>query len=864
MVRAALPVVTLAALVAGYVLYFTANHLGIYTDTNKMLSPDLPFKIIYDDYQQSFPQFIDTMVVVVTGATPELAKDGAASLAQRLEQEPDLFKTVYLPSGGSFLEKHALLYPSTDELQQLADNLATVQPFLGRLILEPNLHGLLTMLESALEAVRDGDQLDLTAMLESIDKALLASIEGRYFQLSWQELIHGNDSGMESRRQLIILQPRLDYSKLQPAEGAMQAVRHLAEELQLNSAHGLRVRITGGVALAYEELQTASRGALIAGVLSLILVGGVLLIGLGSWQLTLATALTLVTGLILTTGFAAAAVGHLNLISIAFAVLYIGLGVDYAIHFCLRYKELIQQDAAQHTIALRGAARDIGGSLLVCTATTATGFYAFVPTSFAGVSELGLIAGTGMVISLVLNLSLLPALISILPAIRPRPQHHRASQGMARLLRFPVRRARVVIGSALVLGLTATLLLPAVRFDFNPIHLRDAASESVSTFNELLETSTTSPWRITLLTDNAAQSRQMTEQLKRLNVVDDAVTLDRFIPTEQDEKLDIIQDLGLLLGPQLDMPDQPPPLDLETQIRTLQDFLSSLVRFNEMDNQLVTYTESLRADLQHFLRVLSELQPAEQSKLLAQLEQSLIGLLPQHLQSLSLALTAQQVSLHNLPAEIAARWQSGDRRYRIEVFPRKRLENNSDMKEFVTAVQTVAPDATGAAVFNIEAGKIVVEAFVQALISALVAIAILLLLLMKNKRDILLVFAPLLLAAALTGASSVLFNIPFNYANVIALPLLLGVGVDSGVHMVHRFRTAPPRNGSLLDTSTTRAVLLSALTTVCSFGNLAFSPHPGAASMGQMLTIGISFTLLCTLIVLPALLYRHTQPAQLQ
>jgi predicted RND superfamily exporter protein len=207
-----------------------------------------------------------------------------------------------------------------------------------------------------------------------------------------------------------------------------------------------------------------------------------------------------------------------------------------------------------------------------------------------------------------------------------------------------------------------------------------------------------------------------------------------------------------------------------------------------------------------------------------------------------------------LPEDLVENWISKDDHYRVTVFPRENLNDNAAMRRFIAAVRTVAPDAIGFPVIYLEAGDAVVKAFKQAFVMALIAVTVLLLILLRPKSDTLLVLLPLLLAGGLTGAASVVVGIPFNFANVIALPLLLGIGVDSGIHMVHRMRAAPPASGLMLETSTARAVLYSSLTTICSFGNLALSPHRGMASMGALLTIGIGFTLLCTLVVLPALM----------
>lgn len=847
-------VVAATLLAAAGALYFSVHHLGVHTDTNEMLDPDLPFQRTYHDYRQIFPQYTDTLLVVIEAATPDRADQAADTLARALSQDRELFNSVYLPQGGAFLEEHALLYLDTDQLQELADKLAAVQPFIGKLTRDPNLRGLFTMLGTALKAARAGEPVDPAPLLNKVDEAVLATLNGRYYQMSWQSLIQG-DGDTAAERRFIVVQPHLDYSRLQPAAPAIGAIRQLVKTLGLDTAHGVEVKLTGEVALAYEELETAGRGAWLTGLVSLLLVGAVLLTGLRAWQLVLAAVLTLAAGLTLTAGFAALAVGNLNLISIAFAVLYIGLGVDYSIHVCLRYRELLGHGVAANE-ALQGALRDVGGSLLLCTVTTATGFYAFVPTAFAGISELGLIAGTGMIISLLLNISLLPALLALLPPLaRPlRPEPRQA--WISRLMRLPVHHSRSILAGATLLAVGAVVLLPGLRFDFNPVHLRDPQSESVMTFNALLKDSDSSPWTITVLAADATGARELAAKLERLDVVDHVLYLDSFIPEAQEQKTALLQDLSLIIGAELNLSADQAAIGRDERVRAIRSLITALERNPGADPATAALSRQLQGDLQHLLGVLNRQTDAAQAALLSRLEHSLLGALPRQLQRLRAGLNATPVSLDTLPRERLGRWQAADGRWRIEVFPRKSLERDADLVDFVTAVQALVPDATEAAVINLEAGKVVTGAFAQALVSALGVISLLLLLLLPKRRDALLVLAPLLLAALLTSAAMVLLELPFNFANVIALPLLLGVGVDSGVHMVHRYHTVPPRDGDLLGTSTSRAVLLSALTTLCSFGALAFSPHPGAASMGRLLTIGIITTVLCTLLVLPALLTR--------
>ncbi len=854
--RYAMWVVALSCILTAILLHYTVNHLGINTDTADMLSETLPFRRNYEDFQLAFPQFHDALLIVIDGMTPELAQDARTNLKNRLEREADLFQMVYMPGGDSFFEKYGLMYLSPSELENLADNLANMQPFLGQLTRDQSLRGLFSTLTAGVNTVMDGEEIDLTGVFDRINSALEASLAQQPCAFSWQELMLGSELTPDDRRHFILVKPKLDYSKLLPAETAMQAVRRLVGELNFTAANEVRVRITGDAALEYEELLSVIRGAGIAGFFALVMVGIVLSVGLGSPRLVLSTLATLIIGLIWTAAFASAAVGHLNLISVAFAVLYIGLSVDYGIHFCLRYKELIQESAS-HSTALPKAAREIGSSLVLCSVTTAIGFYAFIPTVFEGVAELGIICGTGMFISLIANLTVLPAFLTLMPlsphTVGPKPTRNRV---VTTLFFFPSRHAGAIRIGALVLGIGATLLLPLVTFDSNPLNLSDPDSESVITFKELLAQRRNSPWTLNVLAENSEDASRCADSLRDLDQVEMSITLEKFVPTHQDEKLAIIEEIGLMMGPELLVTNDTRRVSGSEQIRALRDFsavLDTLVHTGKDDPQ-ATSAKRLKNTFDRFLARLEAQDSSSREQMVSDLETSLLSSLPARLHAFNASLEADYVTQEDLPKDLVELWVADDGRHRVQVFPRENLNDHAALRRFVAAVRGIAPDAIGLPVVYLEAGDAVVRAFQQALVLSLFAITCLLLVLMRPKSDVLLVLLPLLLAGALTGCTSVLFDIPFNFANIIALPLLLGLGVDSGIHMVHRMRATPPSNGQMLQTSTARAVLYSSLTTICSFGNLALSAHRGMESMGVLLTIGIGFTLLCMLIVLPALM----------
>jgi hypothetical protein len=864
--RFAVGLVLLTSLATGGMLYYTAKNLGINTDTAEMLSESLPFRRHYKTFINAFPQYDDTLIIVIDADTPELAQDACSALAARLERETDLFAYVYVLGGDRFFQQHGLLYLSPEELNDLADNLANIQPFLGRLTQDQTVRGFFSMLTAGLDAIVHGEQLDLSPIFARVREAIDSVITDRRYSLSWQELMLGNELSPDERRRRILTKPRLDYEKLFPAETAVKGVRRLANELNLTEPYGVKVRLTGDAALEYEELSSVMRGAEIAGILALIMVTIVLFVGLGFSRLVFATLVTLIMGLIWTAGFAAAAVGHLNLISVAFAVLYIGLSVDYAIHFSLRYRELIQQRLS-HEHALQQTAQDIGSSLVLCSITTAIGFYAFIPTVFKGVAELGLISGTGMFISLIANLTVLPALLTLLPLSPEARALQTRGKGIAtKLVVIPTRHARFIRAAALLLGLGAVSLLPYVTFDNNPMNLRDPETESVATFRELLAQSKHSPWMLNVLTDNRRDASQVADRLSTLEPVEMSVTMDTFIPNGQGEKLAVIEEIELIVGPELSENGLHSPPSQTEQIAALRDFSQTLEKYiaSEDNTSLSPAAGRLHSSLERLLARLRVQDFSNRDRTLSKLEHSLLGTLPARLQALTTSLEADRVTKSDLPEELVAHWVSKDGLYRVAVFPEKDLNDSSAMRSFVAAVRDVAPNAIGFPVIYLEAGDAVVAAFQRAFLLSLFAITVLLLILLRPKSDAFLVLLPLLLAGALTGAASVIVDIPFNFANIIALPLLLGIGVDSGIHMVHRLRAAPPSNGQMLQTSTARGVLYSSLTTVCSFGNLAVSPHRGMASMGMLLTIGVGFTLACTLVVLPALMVWRKKPIKVR
>ena len=857
-VRRAAPVVlVLVFALAFFAVRYTVDNISMNTDTEDMLSAQLAWRKLDQEYERLFPQYDNNILIVLEAATPDQVADAALPLFRRLQAERDLFEFVYYPNALPTFRESGLLYLDTEALQDLSDNLAEAQPVLARLARDPTLTGLFEVLGEALDAAAEGEQVHLEPVLTRINAALEALRDGRPYRLSWQQLMSGSgDNAADTPyREFILTQPKLDYAGFLPATPAIEKIHQVYAELELAASPGARLRLSGGAMLAHEEMQSVMKGTETALVLALCLVTVIMLAGLGSVKLALATVLSLVIGLTYTAAFAILTVKELNLISVAFAVLYIGLGVDFAIHYCLRYRERLL-DGAAHGAALEQTSVNVGGSLFLCAVSTAIGFFAFIPTDYSGVAELGWIAGVGMFISFVVTLTVLPALLSLLP-YRPGKEKMPAGGG-ARLVE---RHAGKILGITALLALASALTLGNLRFDHNPLNLHARDGGALTTFRELLADNDLTPWTAIMIAADAEAANEYRAAFSRSDLVKKVVTVTDFIPAEQEEKLFIIDELSLLLGDLAVAAPNPATQTGGARRAALRGFLDKL--------QETGINAPLHAKLRDNLAALLKAQEGTHPRLQragagpksvpdtgqpAQLEHMLLASLPGRLDALNASLNADYISLDTLPEQFKRLWVSMDGKHRIEIYPQQDLQDNQALTAFVHAVQSVTPAVTGAPVINLEASDAVATAFKQAFLYAFITITLMLYLLLARKRDVLLVLIPLLTAALLTGAVSVLIGLPLNFANVIALPLLLGIGVDSGIHIIHRYRTDLPDGKNILATSSARAVLVSSLTTMGGVGNLALSPHAGTASMGLLLTLGIAITLACMLLVLPALL----------
>ncbi|HXP95157.1 MAG TPA: MMPL family transporter [Telmatospirillum sp.] len=814
---------------------FAATHLQLDTDESKMLSSDLPFRKAEKAFDKAFPAGTDLMVVVIDAPTSGAAEEAVNRLADRLAPRTDLFKTVRRPPEDVFFRKHGLLFLSIDALTDVSDRLIQAQPMLGALSRDPSLRGMLGSIDLALEGVARGQMGldDLAPMLARLDEPASAIAGGgTAAPLSWQSLF-GEAAAHDQPRRFLLTQPILRYDDLVAGHQASEAIRQAATDLGLTPEHGIRLRLTGQVALADANFATVAAGVEISAPLSFLAVSLLLFFAVRSARVVVSILMSLVVGLVATAAFAAATVGTLNPISVAFAVMFVGIAVDFAIQFVVRYRDERHQ-LGEPDIAMRATAKGMAGPLSVAAVATAVGFLSFLPTAYTGVSQLGLIAGGGMIIALLVDFTVLPALLALLPA---PAEKEAVGLPLAALDGWLTRHCLGVVCGAVLLALTGALLLPFLPMDFNPLHLQDPKDEAVSTFLDLSHDPDNDGYAVDVLTSSRAAAQTLAARFDPLPEVARTLSIDSFIPDQQDEKLAILQDLASLLGPTLSPPTILPAPSTDDLVRALT------ASADKLDS--VAGTDARAKTLAGHLRQVSGQGP----KAILALQQSLTNDLTGQLKALRQMLAIGPISFADLPPELLHGWVTDDGRARLQVAPKANMENRTDMTRFVESVRSIAPNASGTPISIEQSATVVIHAFEQAGLSALIAIALLLGLLLRRWLDALLVVLPLVMGALFTVIGLVISGISINFANIIALPLLLGIGVAFNIYYVVNWRagvTGP------LQSATTRAVLFSALTTGSAFGSLAVSPHLGTASMGLLLFLSLGLSVLTTFIVMPA------------
>jgi uncharacterized protein len=827
------------AIAAGF---YTARHFSINTDINKLISQKLDWRQRDNEFERGFDRD-RTILAVVEAPTPELTGAASAVLAQKLSGDTAHFTSVQRLGSGEFFEKNGLLFLPVADVGRATGQFESAAPLIEIMAGDPSIRGLTGALETGLAGVKRGQiKLDSTerpfSLVARTVENVLNTGSGTF---SWRELVSDKPLTDADRRAFIEFKPILDFNALEPGKDATDAIRQVAKELNLAGQYGARVRLTGPVPIANEEFSTVQDGAITNGIGTVVVVLFILWLALHSPKIIFAVFVNLFIGLSITTAAGLMMVGSLNPLSVAFAVLFIGLGVDFGIQYSVRYRsERFKSDDLR--AALEKAAERSAVPLSLAAMATAAGFLSFLPTDYKGISELGEIAGVGMLVAFTSSITVLPALLNLF-----NPPGERDPVGYAFLApvdHFLEKHRVIIIVGTLVVAVAGLPLLYFLRFDFNPVNLRNPKVESVATFLDLRKDPNTGANAVNVMTNSDAEAKKIKERLEKVPEVLSVRSLESFVPDDQTAKLRLIGQGARVLNPALN-PDtiDPAPSDQEN-VEALKGSVESLRR-TAGDAKGPGAVASRR--LADALSKLAESDQATREKTQA----VFVNPLKIVLEQLKKSLQAQPVSLRTLPPDLVSSWKTKDGLQRVEALPRGDPNDNETLRKFATAVLAAEPNAIGGPVSILKSGELVVRAFIQAGICALVVISLLLWLALRRITDVLLTLVPLLVAGAVTLEVCVLIKMPLNFANIVALPLLLGVGVAFKIYYVTAWRSG---RTNLLQSSLTRAIFFSAMTTATAFGSLWLSSHPGTSSMGKLLALSLVTTLAAVLLFQPALM----------
>jgi len=836
------PVIAAAVLLMLVSAWYAAAHFSMTTDINQLISPNIPWRQREAAMEKAFPQY-DTIVAVINAPTQELVEEAANALVARLAPHKDLFRSIVQQKGGAFFARNGLLFESAADLGPQLKALTQAQRLIQVLAGDPSLRGVIQALQFGLLGVQGGQiTLDNMAWPLTLAADTLDNINaGKPASFSWLEMVQGAAPKPDDLLRFVQIRAKLDYSELEPGKRATDTIRQAAQALDLPGKYQAQLRLTGSVPMADEEFATIKENAALNATVTILVVLFILYLALHWIRIIFAVFFALAVGLCMTAAAGLLMVGTLNLISVYFAVLFVGLGVDFGLQFSVRYRaERFAHDNVREALLQSG--RRAGAPLTLAALATAAGFFSFLPTVYKGVSELGLIAGVGMLIAFATSITLLPALLSVL-----KPPPEAAPLGYAVLAPvddFLARHRMPILIITLAVVAAGLPLLHWLRFDFNPINLRSPKTEAVATYLSLKSDPDSGANDIQILEPSLTDADAVSAKLRKLPEVARVITLSSFIPDNQQEKLPLIADAAKTLDPILNpAAPSPPPTDAQnvSMMNSTDGFLDTLA--GKGTGAGATAARRLAAAM----RTLAKADPAVRQRA----ETVFVQPLHTALDDLRNLLKAQEVTRSNLPADLVSQWVTPSGQARVDVAPKGDSNNNTVLRQFAASVQAAAPNATEGPITILEARRAIVSAFIEAGACALISIGILLWITLRRLGDVLLTLVPLLLACVVTLEICVIVDLPLNFANIIALPLLLGVGVAFKIYYIMAWREGQT---NLLQSVLTRAVTFSACTTATAFGSLWFSSHPGTSSMGKLLAISLLTTMAAAAFFQPVLM----------
>ena len=794
------------------------------SDLGQLIRPDthLDWYQANERFKRDFPQFQQTALVVITGDNARIVQQTARDLSGVLRTS-GTFSSVFAPGVDPFIETHKLYFLSLDQLKEWKKGADYNYPSMLRLADEASLNNLaLTIADFVTANPGLPLPISLSSGLDMFEHESPGDFSAFY------PLV---DPDQTSFTELIVVQGIQKLDQPLPNAEIVASLESLIAPFV--KAGKVEIALTGEVVLAHEEIGAALSGIEIAGLLSLILLLLILRLGLRSWPLITIIFVKLLLGTSLTLGLATMIVGSFNTLSMLFVVMFFGLGIDFSVHYVLRAMAEGRIDRA----SLSHAFRDTSPALALCTVTSAIAFLSFVPTSYRGLAELGLISACGMVIALLLTLLFIPS-ACLYWTQREQPRHPARSQQGAKTGFWPTQviAQGILIGAPLLLALSM-----AMNFNYSVLSMRDADSAAMRALVKLQEAGLGTDYSIQLLAGNTEEADRLRHLLEQKATVASVTTPGDWVPSEGEAKAGVLADLETkYLDIEILAPTQSDPSETQAANQMVKDYVSE---------SLLGLDQDEAAPLVRLLSVIAHYEQLPSQR--AALEQTFRARLEGELAKLLAMLGARPPSLETLPSTFRSRLISPHDEHLLTISPSIALTDRTRSDRFVADVRSVRAEAAGRTMVEWGIGQVVVDAFAQAIVTTLFIVLLLLFLYFRRLTPVLLVMVPIGLTMIYTLGIAQTMGLSLNMANILMIPLVIGLGVDTGIHLVHRYENP---STSRATEATHRAVIISGLTTSGTFFSLSFSPHGGAASIGLLLTLAISMLLIISLSVLPFLL----------
>lgn len=852
-VRFPMPTLALALGMAALAISVTIEQLGFRTSRLDLLNPQSEFNQLWIEYIDEFGDD-DDAVVVVEGHSRDVVVPVLEEVSAALAREDQLFHAVLHEVDLSQIRAKGLHYVSREELRDINLFVEHTEPVLqgdwSRLNLGNTLGGICHRLEADDADDRYGAasaQAELERLANSLYRALA---QAHTYQSPWPEMSEGvatlSELGPEylltneGRLGFVLLRLARDESGFAGGSEAVDALRGLLTRIAARHP-ATRVGLTGLPVMENDEMRASQTSMMRASLLSLVGCGCLFVAAFGGVRHPLLTIAALLVGMAWSFGYITLSVGHLNILSVSFAVILIGLGIDFGVHYVARYLQLVREHR-QTEPALIETVRTVGPGIVVGAVTTSFAFYSAGFTEFTGVAELGLIAGGGILLCALAALLILPAAIMLVDRrgqIRPMPEPLPVDRWIAPLMATP----RFLMFTSLLFTGVLLFGVQHVRYDHNLLNLQPVGLESVELEKKLLAESDQSVWFALSMAESREELLERKARFLELPSVERTEEIVSLLPADHDAKQPLIAGLHERLQ---SLPERPPLIPVNPPAE-----LGRLLARAEQEVLTRGGMQTARqvAQIRDLLRRMPETICYAR---LSEYQQQMAGDLLSRLYALRSISDPTPPELADLPEGLVDRFVGQHGRHLLKIYARGNIWNMSALEQFVTEVRTVDPRVTGNPLQAYEASLQMKSSYEQAALYSLAAILVMLYIDFRHLGHALLAMLPVGLGTAQMFGLLGILGIPLNPANLIVLPLILGIGVDDGVHVVHDFCTQ--RGRYRISASTASSVLVTSLTTTVGFGSLMIASHAGLQSLGRVLAIGVGCCMFTSLIMLPALL----------